>query len=367
MRLSMTLSSYIGRNFFVAFLVAFAVFLLLILMFDIIELLRRASSKPNVSFAVVIDMALMKLPHLGQKAFPFAVMFGAMGAFWRLSRSQELVVTRAAGVSAWQFLVPVLVIAFGIGLFKIFALSPLSSQTLERFERLEAQYLSQQNSALALSDRGLWLRQATSEGQSVIHSERVRQFDNRVQLADVVVYMYEGSDYFRQRFDAEEASLQDGFWHLESVWVHSPEEPPRFEKERWVETNLTLGKIQESFASPETMSFWDLPGFIDTMEKSGFSALRHRLHLHSLMATPILTSAMILIAATFTLRRHSRRGGTTFVIGGGVLVGFLFYFFSDVIFALGLTDRIPVIMAAWTPSVVASLFGIGMLIHLEDG
>lgn len=367
MRLSMTLSNYIGRHFLVGFLVAFTVFLLLILLFDSIELLRRASSKPDIGLGLVLEMALMKLPHLGQKAFPFAVMFGGMAAFWRLTRSHELVVIRAAGVSAWQFLVPVLLIACLIGVFKIVALSPLSSQTLERFERLEAQYLDEQNSALALSDRGLWLRQATDQDQSVIRAARVRQLGNQVTLEDVVVYMYEGRDHFRERIDAKEASLEDGFWHLRDAWSHSPEEQPRFEKERWIETNLTLGKIQESFASPETMSFWDLPGFIETMEKSGFSALRHRLHFHSLMATPLLTMAMILIAATFTLRRHIRRGGATFVIAGGVLVGFLFYFFSDVVFALGLTDRIPVVMAAWTPSVVAMLLGVGMLIHLEDG
>ena len=367
MRLSMTLSLYIGRRFLVCFLVAFAVFLMLILLFDTIELLRRASSRMDVGFALVLRMALMKLPHLGQKAFPFAVLFGAMAAFWRLTRSQELAVIRAAGVSAWQFLVPPLLVAFMIGVFEILAFNPLSSQTLERFKRLEARFLKDQNPALALSARGLWLRQATGGGQSIIRAARVRQFDNRVKLEDVVVFMYEGGDFFRERFDAEEASLEDGFWHLKSSWSHSPEKPPKFEKERWVETNLTLGKIQESFAAPETMSFWDLPNFIDTMEKSGFSAFRHRLYLHSLMTTPLLAMAMILIAAIFTLRRQARRAAAPLVIGGGVLVGFLFYFFSDVVFALGLTNRIPVIMAAWTPSVAASLFGIGALMHLEHG
>jgi len=49
------------------------------------------------------------------------------------------------------------------------------------------------------------------------------------------------------------------------------------------------------------------------------------------------------------------------------LTGFVLYFFSDVVFALGLSDSIPVALAAWTPSGVATLLGLTTLLHLEDG
>ena len=74
-----------------------------------------------------------------------------------------------------------------------------------------------------------------------------------------------------------------------------------------IDTELTLDRIQESFASPETMSFWDLPEFIETLEAAGFSARKHRLHWHSILAGPLLLCAMVLIAATFSLRL-TRRG-----------------------------------------------------------
>ena len=192
------------------------------------------------------------------------------------------------------------------------------------------------------------------------------QQKREVTLRDVIVFMYEGADRFIGRIDAEQAGLEDGFWHLRNAWVMAPEKSAHFEKEYWVETDLTLGKIQDSFSPPDTMSFWALPGFIRTLQAAGFSALRHRLHFHALLATPLLMCAMILIAATFTLR-HARRGGTTVVIACGAMAGFLLYFFSDVVFALGLSDGIPVTLAAWTPSGVATLLGLAMLLHLEDG
>jgi lipopolysaccharide export system permease protein len=237
---------------------------------------------------------------------------------------------------------------------------------LTRFERVEAAAFKGQESFLALSSSGLWLRQSDGTDQSVIHAKTFIQQGKEVELSTVNVFIYKGVGEFIKRIDSSGAILEDGFWHMKDVWIHQPDIPSQNEPEFWLETDLTLDSIQDNFAPPETMSFWHLPAFIETLESSGFSAVRHRLHWHTLLAAPFLMCAMVLIAATFTLR-HARRGGTIFVISGGVLTGFVLYFFSDVVFALGLSDSIPVTLAAWTPSGVTLLLGLAMLLHLEDG
>jgi lipopolysaccharide export system permease protein len=139
-----------------------------------------------------------------------------------------------------------------------------------------------------------------------------------------------------------------------------------FTKREYVATNLTRDKILDSFAPPETISFWSLPGFIELLTEAGFSAVRHKLQLHRLLATPVLLAAMVLLAASFSLRPQ-RRGRVGLVILSGVLAGFLLYFLSNFVFALGLSGRIPVVLAAWTPAGVSVMLGIATLLHLEDG
>jgi lipopolysaccharide export system permease protein len=366
MRISGTLSLYIGRHFLVAFAALFFAFLALALTFDIVELLRRGATRPDISLGTVLELALLKLPNIGLQMFPFATLFSGMLVFWRLTRSHELMVTRAAGVSAWQFLLPVVLLAFLLGVVKITTFSPLSSTLLSRYERLQASLIEGKDHSLALSESGLWLRQWSEGSQAVVHADHVLQEATDVELRNVIVFVYEGTDKFIRRIDAKVARLDNGFWRLEDAWIQSPERQPRFEKESLLETDLTVAKIQDSFAPPETMSFWALPEFIRSLENAGFSAVRHRLYWHTLLAAPLLMCAMVLIAATFTLR-HQRWGGTTFIIAGGVMTGFILYFFSDLVFALGLSDSIPVTLAAWTPSGVATLLGLAMLLHLEDG
>jgi lipopolysaccharide export system permease protein len=364
-RISITLSTYLGRQFLFAFLGILAAIVVVIFLADVVELLRRVAAK-DVPFSLVLKMALLKLPFMMQQAFPFVALFATLLVFWRLSRSHELTVIRASGISAWQFLLPVLVLAVVLGILQTTVFHPFASAALSRYERIETVMIDRNISTLALSRSGLWLRQVSHEGQAVVHSANALQQERNVELRGVTVFRYKGTDEFIGRIDAAFASLEPGAWLMQDAWIYVPEQPPEFKSEYMLATDLTLERIQDSFAKPETISFWQLPGFIRTLEAAGFSAVGHRLHLQTMLAAPLLMVAMVFIAAPLALR-HSRRGGAAYLIAGGVLSGFLLHFMSDLVFAFGLSDRIPVVLAAWTPATVATLLGIALLLHLEDG
>jgi lipopolysaccharide export system permease protein len=358
LRLSPTLTGYIARQYLFWFGSFYFAIVAVIFLATIVDLLDRLATK-DVSLAVTLEMALLKLPYLSQEVMPFTILFAAMATFWRLTRSHELVVARAAGVSVWQFLLPVLGSSVVIGLLAISALNPLASILLSRYERLEANYIRNQQSMLAVSETGLWLRQADDSGQSVIHA-------GSVSLQQVTVFRYADQDRFLDRIDAREAELQQGRWLLFDASLSRAGEASQFHEEFALPTDLTVDKIQESFAPPETIAIWNLPRFIGLMQAAGFSATPHRLQFHRLLALPMLFAAMVLLAATFSLRPQ-RRGRVGVVILAGMLTGFLLYFLSNFVFAIGLSGTIPVVLAAWTPAGVSLMLGVAMLLHLEDG
>lgn len=367
MRLSPILSAYIGRNYLVAFFGALAVICGLVLLFDIIELIRRAAGKTSVTLLLLIEMALLKLPQMIQILLPFAVMIGGMIVFWRLTRSRELVVTRAAGVSVWQFLTPVMGIVFVVGVLNVVAFNPLAARLFARYEVLQDKMMLRLSNPLTFSaGGGLWLRETVRNQQIILHAVHVRQNGFDLNLRNVSLFVIEESRFAR-RFDASTAVLADGQIDLRNVWVMEPGKPSENLATLRLPTTLTLSKIQDNFASPETISFWDLPGFIRFTESSGFSAHKHRMHFQSLLSSPLLLCAMVMVAAVFSLRPNLRAGGILLRLAGGVGAGFLLYFFSKVVFALGLSNTLPPALAAWSPAVVTLLVGLSTLFHQEDG
>jgi lipopolysaccharide export system permease protein len=359
-----TLFRYIVVQFFIWCAGVFLAMLLIVFLLDYIELIRRGGNRPEATLLVLLEMAMLKQPHMAQQVMPFAILFGTMMAFWRMTRMNELVVARAAGVSVWQFLAPPLAGSIFLGVVVVGLFNPIASVMQSRYETLESRILRGSGDQLSLSRSGLWLRQSENDGNnSVVHAERLLPKMN--ELEDVMVLSFDDM-HLVGRIDAKTALLRSGKWEVNDGIRWTPGKPPEPFQHLEVPTNLTPTKIQESFASPETMSFWELPGFIHLLESSGFSAQRHRLYFNRLLSLPFLFSAMVLIAATFSLRMQ-RRGGTTLMIAGGISSGFLLYLLSNVIFALGLASTIPVSLAAWTPTGVSWALGASMLLHLEDG
>ena len=364
MKLSATLSSYFGRQFIFWVVGTFLAIMGIVFLIDLVELLRRASDKEGASLATIVEMALLKAPQMGQAVFPFAILAGGMMAFTRMTRNQELVVARSAGVSVWQFLLPALLVALFIGVFRVTVLNPVASVMTAKFEALENRVLRNGGNALAVSSGGLWIRERTPGGHSVLHARSI--IGDGEALSDVIVFLFKGDDKFLSRIDAESAQLEPGYWMLNKPVLISEDGIPSLRPVYRLSTDLTVDNIQDSFASPNTMSFWELPRFISILENAGFSAVRHRLHWHALLASPLLLCAMVLIAATFSLRM-TRRGGTMPWVCAGLFFGFFLYFMSDLVFALGLSSRIPEVLAAWTPATVTTLLGVASLLHLEDG
>ncbi|MDR3514585.1 MAG: LPS export ABC transporter permease LptG [Azospirillaceae bacterium] len=364
MALTGILSRYIGRQFVLSFLFLLFAFLSIIMLIDLVEMLRRAASRPDVTFTIAFEMSLFKLLNIGQKAFPFVLLFAGMFTFWRLTRSAELVVARAVGVSAWQFMFPVIVGAGMIGLLLIGVINPVGAILYSRYEQLENRYWRGMSGSFSISHSGFWVRQFDGDDQFLIHAETLDPVAR--ELRPVVVFLYHGDDEYTGRLDATSAVLQPGYWEIRNVWRNLPHKGPEKVDRIRIPTDLTMERIEESFASPETLSFWKLPSFIRTLELTGLPTVRHRIYYQSLLAQPLLFCAMVMFAAAFSLRQQ-RRGGTMTMIAGGVLTGFCVFLLTDVIKTFGSTEEIPIVLAAWGPAVSSLLFGVAVLLHLEDG
>lgn len=372
--MSWTLSLYVAKRFLLITLGAFLAVFALVVIVDLVELI--GSNRSGVaSFSDLVTMALLHAPSITIIAAPFAMLLSSMACFAWLARSSELIVTRAAGVSAWGMLTPAIVVSLVLGVFSFAVYNPLASALAARFEQLEEQYFGRSSSSLSVSAEGLWLRQGDSEGQTVIRARRASESID--QLWGVNIFQFDAADQFIRRIDARRAILTDGAWLLRGVrsWTlpadgadpdGTVQTRAETTKKMRLPTDLTRERILDSFAAPQTISFWDLPGFIKLLEESGFSSSRHRLHWHGLLSAPIVFVAMVLIGASFSMR-HVRFGGLGFMALGCLLAGFGYFFLSDISQALGSSGAVPVLLAAWAPPFAAVLLSLGLLLHFEGG
>jgi lipopolysaccharide export system permease protein len=342
----------------------FAGIFVLVALIDYIEMMRRSSDIPNVSAILVAKTSFYRVPQVTERIMPFCVLIGAMSCYLNLSRRLELVVARAAGMSAWQFVSPALVVAFLIGVFATTVYNPVSAILQEQSKRFEAELFNQNPGGLGGTTTNFWVNQRSNDGQAIIGAKSSR--DQGVSLNGVTVFTFDNDGQFKQRIDARAAALEPGVWQLFDARVYELGVLPADHAKFSLKTSLTPEQVRESFATPETVPFWELPSYIELAEHAGLGAAGYRLQFQKLLARPFLLAAMVFLAAAVSLR-FFRFGGVQKMVLSGMASGFLLYVLSKVTEDLAKAELMHPVAAAWLPVFVGGLTGFVALLYQEDG
>ena len=355
---------YFATRFLWSILTIFLGCFLLILLVDYVELIRRGSNKENADALSLFLMSLYRVPELAERILPFATLFGAIAAFLNLSRRLELVIVRASGMSAWQFVAPALFVAIALGVFATTVYNPGVAYLKEKSLEIDARIFGASFTTSGQPASQGWVQQKGEDGDSILKARTT--FDNGRQLGGVTVFSYDSEGQFVERVDAKSGILENGYWLLSDVLVSSASAAPRHYQTYLVSTHLTPQEASETIANPDSVPFWNLPDVIEQASRAGLPAYKYRLRFQTLLAKPLLLAAMVLIAATVSLKIF-RFGNVGKMILGGVIAGFVLYVVTELAKDLGNTGLVNPILSAWLPAIVASLMGFSILLYQEDG
>jgi lipopolysaccharide export system permease protein len=359
MLIGATLGRYFAMRFLRTVLGVFLTVFTLVYTLDFVELLRRAGDAEGASTGLMAQLSLYRTPAVAEGVLPFAILFGSMAALLQLSRKLELVVARAAGISAWQFLQPGVFVALAIGAFTVGVYNPVSALMKQRSTEIEAKIFSR--ATKANSGKDLWIRQRSLDGQAIIRADTA--IEGTTTLAGVSVFTFDEAG----RFSAQiEAVLHDGYWELTQARVMAQGQPAESFDTYLIASTLVPSQVRQRFTPPESVPFWQLPETIARFERAGLDSTRYRLQYDVLMARPVLFLAMVLVAASVSLR-FFRFGGVGRLVLGGVAAGFVLYVARQVLEGLGASGIVTPAVAAWFPAVVGSLLGTLTLLYQEDG
>jgi lipopolysaccharide export system permease protein len=359
-----TMGRYMANRFVVTISGVFFLTLLLIFFVDFIEVLRGASRRDDVGAGTLALITLLRIPIFAELALPFAILIGTIGAFLSLSRTSELTIIRAAGLSVWQFVQPGLSVAILFGILAVAVYNPIASAMKAESERIQTELFNTQKSFGTSRASGSWLRQEGVDGATILHARTAA--DRGLTLGGVTLLQFDLNNRFYEEIQANRAELRQGYWRLENAVVQSSGAALQRYQEYFISTYLTPAQIMDSLGSIETLSFWQLRGFITFAKRAGIPTERYELQYQLFLARPILLAAMVLIAATCSLKAF-RFGKIQTMVLTGLTGGFGFFIFSELSRKVGVSGLVPIAVAAWGPALVALLLSATVLLHQEDG
>lgn len=366
----MTLSFYFAKRFFGSFLRVISVLSLLIFVLQSLESTRRMA-KYGADFWQSTELAALNTPALILNSMPIIIMLSGLTFCVGLARSNEFVVTRAAGVAALRAMIPPAVVALLIGLVTIFSLNPVAALLAKKHDTLRLEYTQASTGKVSFGNNGFWLRQKDNVGHTVLHAQSANT--RGTSLRETTALKFDENGQLVRRIFSRTAILREGEWVFTNGkewttgrrWLNPERAAKTFEILRFP-TDITPAQILEGYPKPETVPIWNKLDTIKAIGDAGFSTLPHRIHLNMELARPLMLMAMMVIGAAFTLQT-SRMGNLGVSVFLALICGFSLYFLQNLAMTLGEAGEIPVFAAAWAPPLAALLFAVGLFLRFEDG
>jgi lipopolysaccharide export system permease protein len=348
---------YIGVRFLKMIGMSILSFVVIFVSVDAFDHFSRWVDK-DVSAIVFLKYYFYGLPYIIVLVLPIAVLLSSLFLVSSLSKRNELVALRSAGISIPRIFLPMLVIGLLISIFEFAVGDNVVADSLYRqsvVKRVEIDggdpidYNRRSNFAHRSLDGAIF---------------EIGFFDGRTgTMSNVSVEWFDDSVKVTRRLDAVRILWMDSSWV--ATGAISRQFGPSGEVIYQYSDTLPLPEISdipEDFGSrqksPEEMSFFELSDHIDRVRAAGGDIRGDLVELYLTIFFPLSNLIMILVGAP--LATKNPRSGKSFSIGIAIFLAFLFFSLLRLGQTLGHKGAIPPLLAASLADII--FMGIGMFL-----
>ena len=355
--------NYLVRNYlktiFIVILIIYS-FGLILNLFEEIEFFKES----NANFLQPLVLSSIFIPSLIIKLLPFIIFFASMWFITKIKNNKDLLILKVYGYSNFRIFLILAITSFLFGWMILIVVNPITSSMVTYYENTKSQYARDIEHLISFNKNGLWIKENLEGGARIITAEKPEKFN----LINVTIFQFNNEQRLTRKIFAKRVNIKKKKWVLEDVIISNLKDEI-FIKNKidkfFINSNYDYVKINTLFNNADTVSFIDLTFKKKKMLEIGYNESFLKESLHSMLAIPFflfLMTALATVLAMVSLRKYE--GFKFFILG--FLISVVIYYFKDFSLALGKTDRIPIILAIWTPVLALSLFTLIGVLQINE-
>ncbi|MDZ7721350.1 MAG: LPS export ABC transporter permease LptG [candidate division KSB1 bacterium] len=345
------LDRYIALKFVGIFVFAIFAFLSIFVIVDLIENLDDFI-KNDASTRITVLYYFYYLPFIFVLILPVTSLLSSLFSVGTLARQNEIVAMKAAGISLYRILAPLLILGILISVLSLGVANYFLPGATERQNMIERVHLNKRKNVNRISN--VWIKDDSTNRISMRYFDVIENTGNVVSIR-----RFEGRE-LRYRLDARKIIWKDSVWVLyngfERYFQKDQETAISFNRKVFEKTTLRPENIKRMTKSPEAMSYAELKAFIQEVKRNGGDPDRWLVDLYLKLALPFANFIIILFGAPLSSSQTYRSGNAK---GFGISLGVTFVYFGilKTTQALGHTGALPPGLAAWFANIVFGLLG----------
>ena len=281
----------------------------------------------------------------------------------KIKNNRDLLILKVYGYSNLKIFIILALTSFLLGWMILVIINPITSSMVMYYEKTKSQYSRDIDHLISFNKNGLWIKENLETGNRIITAEKPEKFD----LINVSIFQFDNDNKLKTKIFAKKVNIKKN-WILEDVVISNLKNEifTKSKTDRYlINSNYDYAKINTLFNNADTVSFIDLTFNKNEMLEIGYSRSFLKENLHSMLSIPFflfLMTALATVLAMVSLRRYD--GLKFFILG--FIISIVIYYFKDFSLALGKTDRIPIVLAIWSPVLALSLFTLIGVLQINE-
>jgi LPS export ABC transporter permease LptG/LPS export ABC transporter permease LptF len=361
------LDAYVVREFLRIFVLVLFSFVLLMLITTFFDLMGHILSN-HISLFVVGEYLLNLTPSMLYQLAPLAVLVAVLVTFGVLNRNSEVVAMKAAGISLYRLVIPIVsiaaVLAVALFLFDQYYL-PQANRRQEALRNI----IKGNPPQTYLQPEHQWIFGDTLPGEpgQIFYYQFFDPGSN--EFANLSVFEFNPANFqLTQRIFAARVSWDSdsNSWRFQNGWSSSFRGSDvtgfrQFSQASFPEIHERPGYFKQEALQSQEMNFGQLEAYIHDLRQSGFDTMQLRVALWHKLAYPLTAIIMAALAVPFALMMGRRGSITAVAVAIGVALA---YWFVDGLFrAMGNVNYLPAALAAWSSVILFGLVGGYLLLR----
>lgn len=338
-------------------------FLALFFFIDAVDELERVG-RGGYRLHQALLYCLLLLPGHLYVLMPIAVLIGTIYSMARMAQSSEFTILRVSGLGPQR----ALALLLGLGLVFAALTFVLGDYLAPYSDRQAHAVRTMARGQTVYGQAGTWLkdRQATPDGERS-YSVQVTAAGPDGRLQQVRLYEFDAQGRLVGQLRAQSATVDDdGRWVMSGVqrsrWQPDPGSrdlevsEEQLDRLEWRST-LTRNVVVAAVRPPSEMSALDLFRYMTHLADNEQAAQRYEIQFWKKVLYPLACLVMVMLALPFAYL-HSRAGGISLKVFGGIMLGISFVLLNNVFTHIGLLQDWTPWLAAATPSAVYFLLSL---------
>ena len=349
------LSNIFFRSFLFVFLIIFSLVFIINLLTEI-EFFKDI----DVNNYFSIYLSLLNSPAMIFEIFPFIFLISSQLFFINLLNNNEIQIFKYSGLKNSKILILTAVISLFFGIIIITLFYNASSNLKNFYLELKSSYTKDGKYLAVINKNGLWIRDRINNKILIVNASKT---DGKFLINSFITEFNTNYEVIRN-IKSKKIDIKDNEWIVYEPEIFIKNISNKKDK-ILINSNFNYKRINSLFSNLSSLSILELFDLKRNYELLNYSTIEINMQIHKIASYPIYLILMTIFAGIIMLNSKKYKSNTL-KMSLGLFFCVIIYYFNNLFYVLGTTEKINYILSVWTPLLVLTSLIALMVFRINE-